>query len=147
MGKQIQNPSQAFGQTDISSNSYQEIAEFVANAACTAGDGVGTVWDETERTLKVTPADSDTSAYYGIGVALDTVAAGEIVRVVVYGFALANIGSDTPAAYENIILGSTAGTLVSQAAAETTVAGSILGFALGDEDGSTNLVPMWVSPR
>lgn len=147
MTKQITNPGQAFGQTDAESNNYQQVAEFVANAAVTAGDAVGTVWDETAQTLKVTPADSDTSAYYGIGVALDTVSAGDIVRVVVFGFAFVNIGSDTPAAYENIVLGTTAGTAVAQAAAETTVAGSILGFCLGDEDGTSNQVPMWVSPR
>lgn len=150
MVKLLTNPSGAFGQTDATSNQFQVAATYRANGTIVAGDGVALIWDETARTLLATQWDTDAagqSAYTGVGVALNSAVVGEAVNVCVFGFALANIGSDTPALGENIIGSTTAGELASVAAAETTVAGSILGFALGDEDGTTNLVPMWVSPR
>lgn len=148
MTKQIQNPAQAFGQTDAESNFYQEIAEFKCRGTITAGDGVGLIWDETARTLLATAWDTNASgesASSGIGVALESGVAGDIIRVVKGGFALANIGSDTPAFGESIVGTTTAGVLAAVASDATTVAGTVIGFCLGDEDAATNKVPIWVA--
>lgn len=144
----ITNPDGAFGQTDSWANQFRIISEHVASTAITKGDLVALVWSETTRKLKAAAYDTDDhGAYGGTGIAAESGAIGDVVQVVVFGFAMANIGSDTPAIYENLIGTSTAGVGAAVAAAETTVAGSILGYCLGDEDAALNLVPVWVSPR
>lgn len=147
MTKMITNPSAAFGQTDAGSNHYQSVANFRAGGTIVAGDGVAVLWDVTARTLLAHAWDTDASgqtAHGGIGVALDGAVTGETVRVVTHGFALANIGADTPLLGEDIVGTTTAGVLAAQPPAAATIQSTVIATCLGAEDGTTDKVPVWI---
>lgn len=153
--KQITNPSGAFGEATFpgpESNFPQRTIDITVSGsvAVAAHDAVTFLWDETARTLKCEPWDTNASGQTttgGAGVALDAGAAGKSIRVVVGGFALVNIGSGNSAVKNDNVLGSTTkGVVTSTTPAATVVAGSILGWFVGDEDGTTDTAPMWVHP-
>jgi hypothetical protein len=120
--------------------------------AFAALDAASALWDETARTLKVEPWDTNASGQTttsGIGVALDAAAASASntsIRVVVLGFAFANIGSGTSAVVGDNALGSTTkGLLVTTTPAATVVVGTSLGTFIGTEDGALDVAPVWIA--
>lgn len=151
--KLITNPSGAFGDTNVEGNNFQIVADFqvVGSVDVAAHDAVSLVWDETARTVKCEPWDTDASGQgntRGHGVALDAGTAGDFVRVVLFGFALVNIGSGNSCAEGEYAIGSTTkGVVTSRAigAAGTNTSGT-LGVFLGDEDGTSDTGPLWVYP-
>lgn len=97
---QIPNPAGAFGySTGLDGQSYQNVREFQANGAITEGDAVVFVAITADaagipKVAQATVASDDPTLFAGI--ALDAAsAAGDIIRVVVDGLALANIDNST----------------------------------------------------
>lgn len=155
MVKLITNPSAAYGQTavaDAEGNNFQIVAPFQVSGAVdvAAHDAVSALWDETARTLKVEPWDVGAGAMTaktGFGVALDAGTADDFVRVVLFGFAMVNIGSGTATVGYAAKGTGTKGEVVEDAADGSDIAGEILGYFLGNEDGTLGVAPLWVSPR
>lgn len=155
LGK-IANPSGAYGQIGADfdeENNQQLVCDFEVSGAVAVADGdaIALVWDSTNMTLKCEPWDTDAAgqnARLGLGVSLDAGAAGDVVRVVVFGYAVVNVTAAATPAEGASVIGSTTKGQVAQAVAEdaTLIAGTILGKFLGAEIGATNTAPIWVCP-
>lgn len=153
MTKLITNPSGAFGNLDVDGNMFQVVNDYsvVGAVAVAIGDAISLVWDETGRTLKAEPWDTDGSGQsalaLAVGVSLDAGIAGDVIRCVMFGFARVNIGAGTATKYDLAIGSTTKGQVTSRAAgAAGTLLATYVGTFLGDEDAATNLAPVWVSP-
>jgi len=145
----LTNPLGAFGQSTGSSVNFQIVAPFKAAAAITAGDLVAVAASvDTDTTVTVEQLDvSDSLPERVLGVAKNTAAADEVVEVVVFGYAVCNIGNTAPALDDLVTLhGSTDGAAgkVSPADANAIV-GDHFGIYLGTEIGSTNQAAIWFS--
>ncbi len=150
--KQLTNPNGAFGEATFpgpESNFPQRVIEVTVSGsvAVAAHDAVALLWDETARTLKCEPWDTDAAgqtATTGVGVALNAGAAGKSISVVIGGFALVNIGSGS-ANKGDLALGTTTkGVVLTTTPAATVLSGTALGVFIGDEDGTSNTAPLWV---
>ena len=81
-----------------------------------------------------------------LGVAKNAAAAGAVVEVVVFGYAVCNIGSTSPALGNIVIIGASDGVAgVLAPAVAGTITGDNFGIFLGTEIGSTNTAAIWFS--
>jgi hypothetical protein len=115
------------------------ITTYRANAAILRGQVVQFVAPTASVPLSVAPMATASSALIYAGVALDNAAAGETVQVAQAGHVLVRTGDVTTSLGEYLVKpGSTAGigSLSSTAIDGTTVAGSILGVVVGNDDGT-----------
>ncbi len=147
-GQVITNPLGAFGLSTGSSVNYQVVAPFEAAAAISANDLVAVAATvNTDTTITVETLDvSDALPELVIGVAKNAAAAGEIVEVVTYGFAVVAIGSTSPALGNIVIIGAADGQAgVLAPAVAGTITGDNFGIYLGTEIGSTNTACIWFS--
>lgn len=125
---------------------------FRANAAVTVGQLVAHVVPTSTAPLSVTPAATGQANLTIRGIAANSAAAGEMVFVIVEGFALALVeAAVTPAAGNAVING---GTTAGSVGADTTVdAADIVGTELGvylaakltTFNGSANYCPVWLA--
>lgn len=149
-GQEITNPQGAFGYTAGDQKYPRRVEEFVAKVALTEGQAVVFDWTESGEVLQVDLLDvagspDDPALMAGVVMEGENPAAGETVKVVVWGFVHANIGDGTIAAGERAVFhASTDGALDGVAADATTVSGDTLGVWLGDEIGTTNQGPLWI---
>lgn len=134
--KQIDNPSGAFGVTDLQSKLHFSTGEFAAAAAIAARVPVSI-------TSTGTIATTATDGVAIIGVSLNAAsAAGETVQVILGGIAEnMSAGGATTLGTPVIRSATTAGYVTSSA---TPVTGTVVGFALGAS--SSNTVDVWVNP-
>ena len=144
----ITNPLGAFGRSTGNEVNFQTVAPLEAAAAITAGDLVAVAASvNTDTTITVEQFDvSDALPALVLGVAKNAAAAGEIVEVVVHGYAICNIGSTSPAMGNIVIIGASdgvAGVLAPAVAGTST--GDNFGIFLGTEIGSTNQAAIWFS--
>ena len=147
-GQVITNPLGAFGLSTGSSVNYQVVAPFEAAAAISANDLVAVAASvDTDTTITVEQFDvSDALPELVLGVAKNAAAAGEIVEVVTYGFAVVAIGSTSPALGNIVIIGAADGQAgVLAPAVAGTITGDNFGIYLGTEIGSTNTACIWFS--
>ena len=148
-GQVITNPLGAFGRSTGNEVNYQVVVPFKAVGAITAGDFVTVAADvSTDTIITVSTLDvSDALPELVIGVAKNaTSASGEICEVVVYGFAVCNIGSTSPARGNIVIIGAGDGQAgVLAPAVAGTITGDNFGIFLGTEIGSTNQAAIWFS--
>lgn len=135
-GKQIGNPSGAFGVTDLQQKLYANTGEFVASAAIAAKSVVSISSTGTVATCA-------TDGVGVIGVALNAAsAAGKTVQVILNGIATNVVaGSATTLGTPVIRSATTAGAVTSSA---TPVTGTAVGFALGASSGGVSSI--WVLP-
>ena len=144
----ITNPLGAFGRSTGNEVNFQTVAPFEAAAAITAGDLVAVAASvNTDTTITVAQFDvSDALPELVLGVAKNAAAAGEIVEVVVHGYANCNIGSTSPAMGNIVIIGASDGVAgVLAPAVAGTITGDNFGIFLGTEIGSTNQAAIWFS--
>ena len=147
-GQVITNPLGAFGRTTGNEVNYQVVAPFEAAAAISANDLVAVAASvNTDTTITVEQFDvSDALPELVLGVAKNAAAAGEIVEVVVHGYAICNIGSTSPAMGNIVIIGASDGVAgVLAPAVAGTITGDNFGIYLGTEIGSTNQAAIWFS--
>ena len=114
------------------------VQEYRANAAVTRGQCVQWVAPTASQIISVEPMATASAALIFAGVALNDAAAGEVVQVAQQGHVLVNTGDVTTSLGQYLIKpGTTAGvgTLSSTAIDATTVAGTILGIVVGNDDG------------
>lgn len=145
-GQVITNALGAFGATTGSQVNFQTVAPFEAAAAISAGDLVAVAATvNTDTTITVETLDvSDALPELVLGVAKNAAAAGEVVEVVVYGYAVCNIGSTSPAMGNIVIIGASDGVAgVLAPAVAGTLVGDNFGIYLGTEIGSTNQAAIW----
>lgn len=124
---------------------------FRANAAVTIGQLCAHVVATSTAPLSVTPAATSQANLTVRGIAANSAAAGEMVFVIVEGFALALVeAGTTPAAGNAVVNG---GTTAGSVGADTTVDGSdIVGTEIGiylaakltSFNGSSNYAPVWL---
>jgi len=150
-GQVITNPLGAFGLTTGASGNFQVVAPFYAAGAISANDLVAIAASVDTDTTAITVETLDVSDSLPervIGVAKNaTSAAGEAVEVVVYGYAVVNIGDTAPALDDLVTLHAStdgAAAAVSPASASTIV-GDQFGIFLGTEIGTTNTAAIWFS--
>ena len=145
----LTNPLGAFGRTTGSEINYQVVVPFESVGVITAGDFVTVAADvSTDAAITVSTHDvSDALPELVIGVAKNaTTAAGEICEVVVFGYAVCNIGSTSPARGNIVIIGASDGVAgVLAPAVAGTITGDNFGIYLGTEIGSTNQAAIWFS--
>lgn len=144
----ITNPLGAFGRSTGNEVNFQTVAPLEAAAAITAGDLVAVAASvNTDTTITVEQFDvSDALPELVLGVAKNAAAAGEIVEVVVHGYAICNIGSTSPAMGNIVIIGAGDGQAgVLAPAVAGTITGDNFGIFLGTEIGSTNQAAIWFS--
>ena len=144
----ITNPLGAFGRSTGNEVNFQTVAPLEAAAAITAGDLVAVAASvNTDTTITVEQFYvSDALPELVLGVAKNTAAAGEIVEVVIHGFALVAIGSTSPAMGNIVIIGAADGQAgVLAPAVAGTITGDNFGIYLGTEIGSTNTACIWFS--
>lgn len=135
-GSQINNPSGAFGYTDLDQKLFKNTGEFVASAAIAAKAPVS-----ISSTGTVATTATDGTAI--IGVALNGAsAAGKTVQVILSGIAT-NVSADGATTLGTPVIRSaiTAGYITSSA---TPVNGTVVGFALGASSGGVSSI--WVLP-
>lgn len=135
------------GSTAADSN-RRSVESFLASGTITAGDlvVVDTAKTGSDRVLYVAQSAATAGLPTVIGVALDSVTAGQIVRVVTGGYvAVANI-HDAVAAGEAVCSGGvTAGRGIKYASGTHTNCAPF-GVALGDASAS-HVAPLWVYKR
>ena len=144
----ITNPLGAFGRSTGNEVNFQTVAPLEAAAAITAGDLVAVAASvNTDTTITVEQFYvSDALPELVLGVAKNAAAAGEIVEVVVHGYAICNIGSTSPAMGNIVIIGASDGVAgVLAPAVAGTITGDNFGIFLGTEIGSTNQAAIWFS--
>ena len=144
----LTNPLGAYGQSTGSSVNFQTVAPFEAAAAISAGDLVAVAATvNTDTTITVETLDvSDALPELVLGVAKNAAAAGEVVEVVIHGYAICNIGSTSPAMGNIVIIGAADGVAgVLAPAVAGTITGDNFGIFLGTEIGSTNQAAIWFS--
>lgn len=144
----ITNPLGAFGLTTGASGNFQVVAPFKAASAVSANDLVAIAASVNTDTTTVTVETLDVSDALPervIGVAKNAAAANEVVEVVVFGYAVVNIGDTAPALDDLVTLHATtdgAAAKVSPADA-TAIVGDHFGIFLGTEIGTTNTAAIW----
>jgi hypothetical protein len=119
---------------------------FRANAAVAKGQALAFVAPTAALPLSVKPrVNADISPLFA-GIAMEAKAAGEVVMVCVFGFCEAWVDTADPVAGNYGVLSATTGAVgVASAAIDaTTVAGTVLGFFLHEED-ADNLAPFFIS--
>jgi hypothetical protein len=147
-GQVITNPLGSFGRSTGNEVNFQTVAPFEAAAAITAGDLVAVAASvNTDTTITVETFDvSDALPELVLGVAKNTAAAGGVVEVVIYGYAVVAIGSTSPAMGNIVIIGAGDGQAgVLAPAVAGTITGDNFGIFLGTEIGSTNTAAIWFS--
>jgi hypothetical protein len=115
------------------------IQEYRANAAVARGDVVQWVAATASVPLSVAAMATASSALIFAGVALNSAATGETVQVAQHGHVLVRTGDITTALGEYLLKPSTTagvGVTSNTAIDATTVAGSILGVVVGNDDGT-----------
>jgi hypothetical protein len=151
--KQIMNPGRAFrtsgDPTDGDMPQTIALVEITGAVAVNLYDALCFSFDETNRLFLAEPWDTNASGQSvrgGAGVAQEAGVAGDVIQAVVFGFSFVNISTGT-ATRDLVAVGSTTAGIVTEATPDaTTVAGTILGKFLGNEDGTTNTAPLWVCP-
>lgn len=134
-GKQIDNPSGAFGVTDLQQKLGFNVVTAVASAAIVAKVPVSI---SSTGTVATTATDGVAI----IGVALTSAASGDTVQVITSGIASQmSAGGATTLGTPVIRSATTAGWVTSSA---TPVTGTVVGFALGAS--SSNKTDVWVLP-
>lgn len=134
--KQIHNPVQAFGYTDLQNQLGSIEVEFKAGGAIAATD---VVYLDTNGTVrKATTADTPALC---IGVARNAASTNSVVSVVVYGIAENCVAQGTIAAGDQLIRSATTAGAV--AASATPAVGQRIGFAISASASGT--VDVWVS--
>lgn len=115
------------------------VQEYRANAAIQRGEIVQWVAPSASAPLSVTPMATASSQLIFAGVALNDAQTGETVQVAQHGHALVRTGDVTTALGEYLLKPSTTagvGVTASTAVDATTVAGTILGIVVGNDDGT-----------
>lgn len=132
----INNPSGAFGVTDLDQKLFKTTGEFVASAAITAKSVVSI-------SSTGTVATTTTGGVGVIGVALNAASgADKTIQVILTGIATNMVaGGATTLGTPVIRSATTSGAITSSA---TPVTGTVVGFALGASAGG--LTSVWVLP-
>lgn len=145
----ITDPSGVYGATPQPFSIKQPFENVsTGNGAIAVGDVVVWVWDETSQKLGVNKSDAGTSDPASVaGVAAEAMAVGETGLVCVFGYTLVNIASgDAVAAWDRAIMHATTDGKADGVTADATIiAGDTFGTFLGDEVGTTDKAPLWVS--
>lgn len=128
---------------DSDLSSRRQVETFIASAAITAGEWVildtAATADLRAVTVKKAPASSVSAAV--MGVALDTVASGALVQVVVRGYAAsATVNTSTASGNALFCGGTAAGTAEPYSQATATVAPCGIALAAG----TTGVAPVYV---
>ena len=135
----LTNALGAFGRTTGSEVNFQVVVPFEASGAISANDLVAVAASvNTDTTVTVETLD--------VGVAKAAAADGAVVEVVVFGYAICNIGSTSPALGNVVIIGASDGVAgVLAPAVAGTITGDNFGIFLGTEIGSSNTAAIWFS--
>lgn len=135
-GKLIENPSGAFGYTDLRTQLWAQEAAFKASAAISARRvvAIGT-------NGQIATAATDSTASLAVGIAQDAIASGATGMVIVQGIA-EDVPCDGTVAAGNLLKRS-ATTAGSVAATATPAAGEVIGVAINAS--SSNTVDVWVT--
>ena len=144
----LTNALGAFGRTTGSEVNFQVVVPFEASGAISANDLVAVAASvDTDTTITVETLDvSDSLPERVIGVAKAAAADGAVVEVVVFGYAICNIGSTSPALGNVVIIGASDGVAgVLAPAVAGTITGDNFGIFLGTEIGSSNTAAIWFS--
>jgi|TARA_Y100000034_G_scaffold119787_1_gene161919 hypothetical protein len=145
----LTNALGAFGRTTGSEVNFQVVVPFEASGAISANDLVAVAASvDTDTTITVETLDvSDSLPERVIGVAKAAAADGAVVEVVVFGYAICNIGDTAPALDDLVTLhASTDGAAAKVSPADATaVVGDHFGIYLGTEIGSSNTAAIWFS--
>ena len=144
----LTNALGAFGRTTGSEVNFQVVVPFEASGAISANDLVAVAASvNTDTTVTVETLDvSDALPELVVGVAKAAAADGAVVEVVVFGYAICNIGSTSPALGNVVIIGASDGVAgVSAPAVAGTITGDNFGIFLGTEIGSSNTAAIWFS--
>ena len=144
----LTNALGAFGRTTGSEVNFQVVVPFEASGAISANDLVAVAASvDTDTTVTVETLDvSDALPELVVGVAKAAAADGAVVEVVVFGYAICNIGSTSPAMGNIVIIGASDGVAgVLAPAVAGTITGDNFGVYLGTEIGSTNQAAIWFS--
>lgn len=135
--KQINNPTGAFGYTDLRSKLFALEGDFQASAAVTARRVVAIGTDG-----KVALAATDGTASLAIGIAQDAIASGNVGSVVLMGIAEDVPATGTIAAGD--ILKRSVTTTGSVSATTSAADGEVIGVAINAS--ASNVVDVWVFP-
>ncbi|GIV04104.1 MAG: hypothetical protein KatS3mg015_2934 [Fimbriimonadales bacterium] len=135
-GKLIENPSGAFGYTDLRTQLWAQEAAFKASAAISARRvvAIGT-------NGQIATAATNGTASLAIGIAQNAIASGATGMVIVQG-----IAEDVPcdgAVAAGDLLKRSATTAGSVAATATPAAGEVIGIAINAS--ASNVVDVWVT--
>mgnify|MGYP003144641033 FL=1 len=144
----LTNALGAFGRTTGSEVNFQVVVPFEASGAISANDLVAVAASvNTDTTVTVETLDvSDALPELVVGVAKAAAADGAVVEVVVFGYAICNIGSTSPALGNVVIIGASDGVAgVLAPAVAGTITGDNFGIFLGTEIGSSNTAAIWFS--
>jgi hypothetical protein len=144
----LTNALGAFGRTTGSEVNFQVVVPFEASGAISANDLVAVAASvDTDTTVTVETLDvSDALPELVVGVAKAAAADGAVVEVVVFGYAICNIGSTSPALGNVVIIGASDGVAgVLAPAVAGTITGDNFGIFLGTEIGSSNTAAIWFS--
>ncbi len=144
----LTNALGAFGRTTGSEVNFQVVVPFEASGAISANDLVAVAASvNTDTTVTVETLDvSDALPELVVGVAKAAAADGAVVEVVVFGYAICNIGSTSPALGNIVIIGASDGVAgVLAPAVAGTITGDNFGIFLGTEIGSSNTAAIWFS--
>lgn len=126
----------------------QKVEIFQSSGAILVGDCVEFVAPTTTAPVRVKKFANADLGHMFVGVSLDAAAAsGVMVRIVVLGMVLVNVGAATPAATNLAIKSGTDGqAAVSGTVDATLVVGTVIGTFLQAKD-ANNQALLWVSPR
>lgn len=152
---QIENPSGAFGVTDVTVKHPRTVATFgnsSTSVAISKGDLV--VFDQMESatgelTVHLADVSADDPALIA-GIAAEAIPAStasvrEYGLVVIHGFAIANIDDATVSEGERMVFHATVdGKSDSAASGTSTIEGDTYGVCLGAEIGTTNTCAVWI---
>jgi hypothetical protein len=144
----LTNALGAFGRTTGSEVNFQVVVPFEASGAISANDLVAVAASvDTDTTVTVETLDvSDALPELVVGVAKAAAADGAVVEVVVFGYAICNIGATSPALGNVVIIGASDGVAgVLAPAVAGTITGDNFGIFLGTEIGSSNTAAIWFS--
>lgn len=135
----IKNTTSAFGLTTLNQTADRVVITAPCDAAVTAGDVLAWTTQTTDDAPTVHPHDiSNDNEAVVAGIAINTAASGDLVKIVRSGPALVNIGSGTVALGERVIATTDAGIADGVAADAATIEGDTFGVWLGAEVGTTN---------
>lgn len=143
----INNPNDAFGYTEGEQTMWRLLAP-CKNTGATAiskGDVLAFDVETTDVTGGVHQADTDNDdPAMCKTVAASDIAINDTGLMIVLGYAIVNIGSDTPAVGERLAPTTTAGVAASAAADANTIAGDTFATTMSVEHGTSNQCACWV---